>query len=209
MLRLSPGARVQVFDGRGGAWTATLCAPEPGISARLSCGDPLDATEPALRLSVGVAIPKADAMTGIVRQLAELGVFSVTPLLSERSEGSRGLSRQRRWEGAALSGVRQSGGARIPEIRMPTPFLEWIESPLPEARLLALPGEMPEPAELAPEDELVLGIGPEGGFAPAEAEAALARGFRPLGLGPRILRTGTAAVVAAARFLAPASLSGR
>ncbi len=214
VLRLSEGAAIQVFDGRGGAFRATLSGSAPGGRVRIACADPLPAPEPIVRLTVGVAILKGDGMTAIVRQLAELGVDRVRPLLTERSEGRTSASRQRRWQSAALAGTRQCGGALVPDVEAPVRLTDWMTEPLPEARFIALPGDAAASGTASGRwryagNRVALAVGPEGGFSPAEAEAARTRGWRPLRLGNRVLRTGTAAATAAARILIPVSLPGR
>ncbi len=196
MLRLRRGDEVEVFDGAGRAFAAAVAGESEGV-VEVRCRDAVPTPEAPIRLTAAVAIPKGDGMTALVRQLAELGAARIVPLLTERCEGSR--ERLRRWEAAALSGVRQGGGARLPRVQPAAPFGAWIEGDLPTTRWIALPGAARGPAP--PTEDAAFAIGPEGGFTRAEAEAAAARGFRPLGLGGRVLRVGTAAVVAAARIL--------
>ncbi len=209
VLRLPDGASIQVFDGKGGAYLATVSGPAPGGRVQVACAEPLATPESTVQLTVGIAIPKGDGMTAVVRQLAELGVARVAPLLTERSEGSAAPSRRKRWEAAALSGTRQCGGALVPEVTAPARLSDWMAGALPETRLIAAPGAGSEPDRRHTGNRVVLVIGPEGGFSPAEAEAARACGFQARRLGNRVLRTGTAAVVAAARILIPAPSPNR
>ena len=208
VLRLRRGAEVEVFDGRGHAFAARFLETDADGRCRLERGEALPAREPDLRLRVGVAIPKGDGLTGIIRQLSEIGIAALTPLATEHSEGADSPARLPRWRAAALSGTRQSGRAVIPLVRPPAAFRSWIEEVLPPDRWIAVPGApgsaaaAPPPTE--PPFESVLAIGPEGGFSPAELQAAAARRFSRLDLGERVLRTGTAAVVAAAALLAAA-----
>ena len=167
-----------------------------------------------MRLAVGLAIPKGDGLTGIARQLAEIGATSIVPLVTERSEGGRSPTRLRRWRAAALSGTRQCGRAVVPEVAAPIPFGVWIRDVLPGDRWIASPRrtaeDFPGPAPPPPAGDRALAVGPEGGFSLEELRAATRHGFRRLDLGERILRTGTAAVLAAAALLpAPAPVSGR
>lgn len=207
VLRLRPGAAVEVFDGGGRAFAATFVRADDDGCCRLGRGEPLPAKEPAVRLAVGVAVPKGDGLTGIVRQLAELGVASITPVLTERSEGACSPARLARWRAAALSGTRQCGGAVVPAVSAAAPFAAWIRGELPRKRWIASPGagggDAPGAPATAQAADQVLAVGPEGGFATEELDAAYRRGFRRLDLGERTLRTGTAAVVAAAMLLAP------
>lgn len=206
VLRLSPGAEVEVFDGAGRAFSATFVRIDDERRCLLRRGAPLAPREPAIRLAVGVAIPKGDGLTGIIRQLAELGVASITPVLTERSEGPASPARLRRWRAAALSGTRQCGGAAVPAISVPTAIQTWMDAALPSERWIASPPSAGADTRAAPPAgaaDRVLAVGPEGGFSAEELHGAYRRGFHRLDLGERILRTGTAAVVAAATLLRP------
>ena len=218
VLRLRPGAEVEVFDGAGRAFSARVAGVDADGRRRLERGAPVAAREAARRLTLAVAIPKGDAFTDICRQLSEVGAATVAPLVTERSEGAATPARLRRWRAAALAGARQSGRAGMAEVLPAAGFGEWlreagrfsrrwIAAPArDEARgpsSVSIPGGATDPTEdsaVSPE-AVVAVIGPEGGFTPDEVAAALRRGFERLDLGERILRTPTAAVVAAWRLL--------
>lgn len=219
VLRLRAGARVEVFDGAGQAFSARFAAVDADGRCRLERGAPVAAREAAVRLTLAVAIPKGDAFTDICRQLSETGAAAVVPLTTERSEGAATPARWRRWRAAALAGARQSGRARVAEVLPAASFEEWLrEGGTFTRRWIAAPAggeasagsaEAPSPASIpdgltsptedcpVSPDAAAAAIGPEGGFTPDEVAAARRRGFEPLDLGERILRTPTAAVVAA------------
>ena len=205
VLRLRPGTEVEVFDGAGNAFGAQVAGRDPDGRCRLARRAPVPAPEPPIRLTVAVAPPKGDGFTRIARQLAEMGAARVTPLITARAEGPVTTSRQARWRAAALAGTRQSGGSRVPPVEPPTPFAAFVSAALPPARWIASPSPLsqtPRPTDPgSPGPDRVVAVGPEGGFTPAELEAAGEAGFRRLDLGPRVLRTATAAVVAAGRLL--------
>ena len=211
VLRLPPGAAVEVFDGAGSAFSARFLRADEEGRALLRRGEALATREPVIRLTVGVAVPKGDGLTGIVRQLAEIGAASITPLETDRSEGRASPARVGRWRAAALSGTRQSGRATVPAVTAPAPFENWIRGPLPEERWIASPSSDVETSSAvpnpAPARDRVLAIGPEGGFSAGELEDAFRHGFQRLDLGERILRTGTASVVAAAALLGSGRLT--
>ena len=205
VLRLSPGAEIEVFDGAGNAFSARFVGMDKEDRCLVERDVVLAAREPEFGLAVGVAVPKGDGLTAIVRQLAELGANSITPLLTERSEGRATPARLARWRAAALSGTRQCGRATVPTVVAPTSFADWLRGQHGPDRWIASPGSpraVPStvPGPVASGDR-VLGIGPEGGFTATELEDAYRHEFRRLDLGERILRTGTAAVVAAALLL--------
>lgn len=214
VLRLGSGAEVEVFDGAGRAFSARLVAVDADGRCRLERGAPAAAREAAVRLTLAAAIPKGDAFTDICRQLSEVGAAAVVPLLTERTEGAATPARLRRWRAAALAGARQSGRAGMAEVLPAASFGEWLrDSGRFSRRWIAAPARdearapssasIPESAvgptedSPVPPDAVVAAIGPEGGFTPDEAAAALRRGFARLDLGERILRAPTAAAVAA------------
>jgi len=205
VLRLSPGAEIEVFDGVGNAFSARFVGMDKEDRCLVERGAVLAAREPGFGLGVGVAVPKGDGLTAIVRQLAELGASSIAPLMTERSEGRTTPARLARWRAAALSGTRQCGRATVPKVAAPTPFADWLGGQRGPDRWIASPGpaggipsSIPDPVASG---DGVLAVGPEGGFAATELEDAYRHGFRRLDLGERVLRTGTAAVVAAALLL--------
>ena len=251
VLRLEPGAEVEVFDGAGRAYAARFAAVEADGACRVERGAAVPGREAALRLTAAVALPKADGFTDLCRRLAEIGVAAIVPLVTERAEGKASVSRYRRWRAAALAGTRQSGRAVVPALQPARRFGEWVRAAHPAARWIAdlrrteraaggpldgvrvagrpgVPaaavadpgaaepgaaepptaasariaegaGRWPEraPTAAAETNAAVVAVGPEGGFAPGEADAARRHGFRRLDLGERTLRTPTAAAVAA------------
>lgn len=205
VLRLRPGADIEVFDGAGSAFSARFVGVDGEARCLVERGTALPAREPGIRLVVGVALPKGDGLTAIVRQLAEIGAGAIVPLTSEHSEGRAAPGRLTRWRAAALSGTRQSGRATVPPVAAPVPFEGWLRSDLAPARWIASPRSASGVPQGTPGARTaggrVLAVGPEGGFSARELEDAHHHGFRRLDLGERTLRTGTAAVVAAALLL--------
>ena len=208
VLRLRPGAEIEIFDGAGNAFSARFTGVDAETRGLVERGAALPAREPGIHLTVGVAVPKGDGLTPIVRQLAEIGAGTIVPLTSEHAEGRATPDRLARWRAAALSGTRQSGRATVPTVAAPVPFAGWLREDLAPDRWIASPRATTAVPEGTPGPRgaagRVLAVGPEGGFSAGELEDARRHGFRRLDLGERILRTGTAAVVAAALLLRPA-----
>lgn len=196
VLRLPRQARVEVFDGMGHAFTASFVEADGAGRCRLLRGEPLRSREPPIRLTVGLAVLKGDAFTATARRLAEVGAASLTPLMTERSLGRASSGRVARWRAAVLSGARQCGRAAVPVVGSPQAFAAWISSPLPRERWIACPAGGNRPPARPDGSRRAVAIGPEGGFSPDEVRAASESGFRRLLLGDRVLRSGTAAVVA-------------
>ncbi len=139
----------------------------------------------------------------MVQKSTELGVASISPLFSERTEvklkGERLHKKLGHWRQVAISACEQCGRNRLPQVNEPVNISQWLDSELPETRFvlhhrndqrLGSEGDKPE--------HLALLIGPEGGLSPAEIEQAESRQFAALSLGPRILRTETAPLAALA-----------
>ena len=200
VLRLRPGDTVIATDGAGRDYTVRLeSVGETATGTVIAEAAGVAASPLAITLIQGV--PKGDKMEAIVRAATELGVARVRPALCERTivrlEASRWRERARRWQRVAREAAKQCGRAVIPEVETPRPLAEWLA--LGEQADLALclwegggtPLATVLAAAVAPRS-VVLVIGPEGGLAATEVEAARAQGFTVASLGPRILRTETA-----------------
>jgi len=200
VLRLRPGDTVVATDGAGRDYTVRLEEVGPTATGTVLAAA-AGPRESPLALTLVQGIPKGDRMETIVRAAAELGAARVLPALCERTvvrlEASRWRERARRWQRVAREAAKQCGRAVVPEVEIPRPLADWLAAA--EGVDLALcpweGGGAPLVATLAaagaPRSALVL-VGPEGGLAAAEVEAARARGLTVVSLGPRILRTETA-----------------
>ena len=216
VLRLREGDSIELFDGDGRCARATLEALDKR-AATLRVGAPstpkdLEAT---VRLTLLFAIPKGDGADRIVRACTELGVAALRPLRTERTVASPPAGRRERWRRIAEEAARQSGRVAVPDVHAPQALTDALRDRTGEriddrrrfARLMAWVPERATPlADALPDDaarptDVELIIGPEGGMTDAEAELARERGFRTVSLGPRILRTPTAAIAATALVL--------
>lgn len=204
-LRLKPGDAVILFDGAGQEWLTTIKRLTKS-EAELERDRELDKiAESPLEITLIQGLAKGDAMDWIVRKCTELGVARIRPTYSKfsvvRLDAARSARRRTHWESVAQAACSQSGRHFAPEITPPAPFadaiaasehgsLRWILDP-GGAAYLAECLRSPSPASA------VIAIGPEGGFSEEELQLARTNGFTSVRLGPRILRTDTAAVVAA------------
>jgi len=200
VLRLAPGDDVVLFDGKGSARHAVVTATEP-TGTRLELGRPEAAVESPLSLTMAVGLVKGDKMAYLVQKLTELGVVAIAPILSDHvDQPARDDTRRlERWQRIALAAVKQSGRSRIPRIDPAKPLAEIVRQASGEVFLMA-PGAKALPAERTARTDVTVLIGPEGGWSRAEIDIAAERMVPTFGLGPRTLRTETAAVVAAALF---------
>ena len=198
VLRLRPGDEVVVFDGRGKEFRAVLTRCEKSTaSVRLTEGS--DSRESHLDLTLAVAVPKMDSMTRIVRRLTELGTRTIIPIETERTtvKASHAARQLPRWRRIAAEACKQTGRAMVPAIEEPLSFEDLLATDLPATRFLLTVGGPRFPEQEKPMSCLAA-VGPEGGWTAEEIAAEVAKGFQPVGLGPRTLRTETAALAAAA-----------
>jgi 16S rRNA (uracil1498-N3)-methyltransferase len=204
VLRLGPGAGLRVFDGRGREHAARLT----GGTVRAATVEVLEAREPAPESALSIrllqGIGRGERMDLVIQKATELGVAAIVPVLSARSvvrlSGDRAARRRAHWQSVAIGACEQCGRATLPAIIEPCGLDEALaQLPADGPRLL------PDPAAAAglagrpaPGPALTLLIGPEGGLDEAEIRAAGAAGFQRVRLGPRVLRTETAAIAAIA-----------
>lgn len=200
--RLGVGDRLRVVDGRGGARWAEVVRIDRSAAA-LTLGEPAPANEPALRLDLFVPTFRPERASWMVEKVTELGVWAIRFLHTERAPRQLGegtLDRLRRVAAAALE---QCHGARLPEISGPH---EWRElaglvEGAGERWVLDPEAEAGSGSDRAAPSAAALLVGPEGGWSPREQAELRAAGWRPVGLGPRILRIETAAVAGASILL--------
>jgi 16S rRNA (uracil1498-N3)-methyltransferase len=158
-----------------------------------------------VRVVLCPALLKAEAFDLMLRTSAELGAGEIQPLLAARSvprfEPDRQEEKLARWRRILDEATRQAGATRCPRIYPPLPVDHLRNLPLPEDRYAALLDPEAVPLfDVSPSVAVALAVGPEGDWTPEEAEELKAARFRPVGLGPRILRSPTASMVLVARF---------
>lgn len=202
VLRMKPGEKLRLTDGRGALLTAAILDDH-----KKKCRVRIESAEqfPPRKNNVAIAISplkNASRLEWFLEKATEIGVSAIIPLLSERTE--RQHNRPDRWQNILVSALLQSQQTWLPELPEPVSFPSLIASANAEQRLIAHCLEAPRPTEsLAarirkhrPASSLIL-IGPEGDFSQKEVELALGEGFVPVTLGSNRLRTETAGVVAA------------
>ncbi len=202
VLRLRAGDPLLLFDGQGGEYRAELIAASRRTArARLLEFVDRDLESPlAITLCQGIA--RGERMDWVLQKATELGVARVVPVICERTQvrldTERRERRMRHWQGILIHAAEQSGRTRFPELRPPLPLPELLAEPFDGLSLILDPRARTRLAQLEAPDSARVGvlIGPEGGLSENEREAARAAGYRGMVLGPRILRTETAAVAA-------------
>ena len=206
VLRAEAGQRFEISDNHV-VYLAEIEELSKGL-VLFSVIEQMEAESPEMRLILLASLIKFDRFEWIVEKATELGVEDFIPVVSERSE--TGLSeaaprRLERWRRIALESSQQSRRARLPEIRECLPleraltvggdFHYLLEEECSAPPILAT---LPEAAQRLPAHAVCLLVGPEGGWTDRERQAAKAGGWLPVSLGPRILRSETAALAAVA-----------
>ena len=200
VLRLKAGAELTLFDGRGGEYAATIEEVQRAAS-RVRTGDyrNVDNESPVhVRLAQGVG--RGERTDYAIQKAVELGVTSIVPLLTRRGvvrlDSRRAQRRLAHWRGIIVHACQQCGRNSIPELYSVVALKEWLQGyECGGLDLILDPSSSISVAGLEYGGGLVtILVGPEGGLEADEREAACAVGFRGVSLGPRTLRTETAAV---------------
>jgi 16S rRNA (uracil1498-N3)-methyltransferase len=215
VLRARSGDELILFNGDGREFKGAIETVRGSrVSAAIGAAMPIDRESP-FELTLVQCVPRGDRMDFIVQKATELGVVRIVPVMSQRSvvrlDEVQAAAKQVHWHAIAVSACEQCGRNRLPAVGAPQSLLNYLgampphESPgmlrlvlEPERAALALEGvrfvEIPGTRVAG----AVIAIGPEGGFAPEELEAFGLSDFARVGLGPRVLRTETAAISAIA-----------
>jgi 16S rRNA (uracil1498-N3)-methyltransferase len=209
VVRQQPGDILTLFNGEGGQYRATLVeVGKRRASASVDAFEPAEA-ELGYAITLAQALPEAAKMDWIIEKAVELGVAAVVPLAARRCvtrlSGERAEKRQAHWQGIIVAASEQSGRNRLAMLAPMEDFSRWLARPAPAPRLLLSPRGTETLAAWAgarAAQDVTIMVGPEGGFAPEEEDAAITAGAIPLTMGPRVLRTETAALAAAAMLQA-------
>lgn len=206
VLRLAPGDPVALFNGSGGEYDAEVASVEKrAATVRVGARRDVEA-EPPYRLTLAQGIAGSDKMDWLIEKAVELGATGIVPLQTARGvvrlAGERAQRRHAHWQRIVQAACEQCGRNRLPDVAPSREFGAWLDAlpPAPaegELRVLLSPrASVPFAAlpDAAPAGGVTLLIGPEGGLSPDEEDAARARGFTAVGLGPRVLRTETAGI---------------
>lgn len=205
VLRLEAGEKIVIFDGQGNEATAEITVAKSNRvelkkisqskSAPLRC-----------RIVLGQAIPKGKNMELIVEKATELGAAGIAPLLSERTvvrcDEDEASAKKQKWQRVALEAAKQCGQNWLPAVQTPVSLKAFFAAN-PKFDLMLIASLQPDAKPLKtvlaehggpPPASVLILVGPEGDFTPAEINLAKSAGCRPITLGPIILRTETAAI---------------
>ena len=218
VLRLQPGDSITLFNGRastndGGEFDATITRMGRSDVQVLVGAHHAAQREAAPAVHLALGMPANERMDWLVEKATELGVASIQPLMTERSvlrlSGERAEKKVAHWQSIAIAACEQCGANRVPVLHAVTTLDAWLKAratspttPGAKAFVLSLLstslGLRAGLSGAATPDSVTFLSGPEGGLSSAEEDAALACGFVPVTLGPRVLRAETAALCALA-----------
>jgi 16S rRNA (uracil1498-N3)-methyltransferase len=208
VLRARSGDEVILFNGHGHEFRGVIDAVRGArVSIAVGAARAVERESP-LRITLIQCVPRGDRMDFVVQKATELGVACIMPVLSQRSvvklDSTQAAAKRLHWQAVAISACEQCGRNRLPRLEPAQPLLNFLGALQPaqagSMRLVLEPDAEAPANPLArsglPTQDVEFAIGPEGGFAPEEIEAFELTGFTRIGLGPRILRTETAAIAA-------------
>ena len=200
VLRARAGDAIILFDGQGQQGTATIKAiAKHSVSAQVvTITSPQ--TESSLQTHLGLCLSKGDRFDWAIQKATELGVSTISPLYSTRVDFTipteRLAKRLAHWQQIVISACEQSGRVRIPHVNAPALLTHWVSETAADIKLVLHCDVNRAPLLAAKPQSVALLIGPEGGLTDEEVTAAERHHFQPWKLGPRILRTETAPMVA-------------
>ena len=205
VVRLAPGDALTLFNGTGGQYDAVLTeVGKKRATAEIRAFEPRDVELPyAVTLAQG--LPEGTKMDWIVEKAVELGVAAVQPLAARRCvvrlSAERAAKKLEHWRGIVVAAAEQSGRNRLAGVAEPAEFRDWIGTADGGPRLLLSPrgtSSLVDWARASGPQAVTIMVGPEGGFTDEEEDAAVRAGAVMVTMGPRVLRTETAALAAVA-----------
>jgi len=224
VLRVKPGELITIFDGQGNRHICNISEVHKKEVLVEKIKKEIYTAESPISIMLAQGLPKGDKMDFIIQKSTELGVKKIIPLVTERSH-VRYTAKGKRWRKIAVSASQQSGREKVPDVDEPVNFKEFLNPPSPPFSpsisplskggiegglkgIIFFEEEKNQNLKKVLKDfvettryrkgimTITLLIGPEGGFSSTEAEMAIKKGFIAASLGPRILRTETAALAA-------------
>lgn len=206
VLRLRAGEEITVFNGRGGEFAARIVSIQRlKIAVDLLHHREVERESP-LRVTLVQGVSAGDKMDSTLRKAVELGVAEVQPVLAARSvarpKGERAEGRRAHWQKVVTAACEQCGRNRIPEVHALIALSDYRPRGTAMRILLSPRAQQPLSKLSLQGSDFVVAAGPEAGFTSEEEAALVSSGFVPALLGPRVLRTETAAVAALATLSA-------
>ena len=204
VLRLDVGAELRLFNGDGCEYLARITVAGKKNAQVEICEILSTDSKVSFPLHLGQVVSKGDRMDFTIQKATELGITDITPLWSERCDvrlkGERLEKKMEHWKKVAISACEQSGRNHIPTIHPAMSYHEWASSVESETKLVLHTRDQKPLVDIQAPSSVALLVGPEGGITDEEVEFCIQQGFTGLMLGPRILRTETAALAALSLF---------
>jgi 16S rRNA (uracil1498-N3)-methyltransferase len=200
VLRAQVGESATLFNGQGGEYDVTLTeVAKKSATVSVNAFNPANRT-PKFQALLGQVMSKGDRMDYAIQKAVELGVSEIQLLTSDRCEMRLKYDRDQKkldhWQGIVIAACEQCGLNIVPEILAPMSLEKWLDTELPNTKLVLAPNKDETDVLADATLDLALLIGPEGGLSEAEISAANQKGFLNWCIGERVLRTETAPVVA-------------
>lgn len=200
VLRMQAGAELVLFNGDGFNYPAQIIeSGKKNVRVKIVAANN-NPVESPLRIHLGQGISRGDRMDFAIQKAVELGVTEITPLFTERCgvklDAERLQKRTEQWQKIAISACEQSGRSVVPTVHPALSLDKWLAQNTNELKLTLDPWAKDTIKTLMPVSALRLVIGPEGGFSDREVALTTQAGFVAVQLGPRVLRTETAALTA-------------
>ncbi|MFN3879950.1 MAG: 16S rRNA (uracil(1498)-N(3))-methyltransferase [Nitrincola lacisaponensis] len=202
VLRMREGDRLSLFNGDGCDYLAEITQLDKRQIQVQLLETQQTVRESPLQIEIGQALSRGERMDYAVQKATEMGCHRIAPLFTERCEvrlsSERQDKRQRHWQQVATSACEQSLRNCLPEILPPQTLEDWLNNCQADLKLVLHPHQAAALSGYQPPRSVALLIGPEGGLTDDEVALAKTKGFHPLSLGPRVMRTETAPVAACA-----------
>ncbi len=199
VLRLKPDHPIVLFNGDGNEYSGIIVSvAKRCVTVEADAKLAIDNVSP-LHLHLGQGVSKGDRMDIVLQKSVELGVSEITPVLTERCavklDAQRWQKKQLQWQKIIISACEQCGRNSLPTLNAPVPLSQWLGESTQATRLVLSPYAEHSITKVpyATSGYRLL-IGPEGGLTEAEIHQSTERGFSAVTMGPRILRTETAAM---------------
>jgi 16S rRNA (uracil1498-N3)-methyltransferase len=211
VLRLRRGDAVTLFDGTGGEWEASVHSLDAKRMTVVVGGHAPVERESPLRTCIVQALSSGERMTFTLEKCVELGATRFQPVESERSvvrlKDERAQRRQQHWQQVVIAACEQCGRNTVPIVAESLALVRWLATLPTKVRGIVLSPDGAQPLarignSAGLDEELLIAVGPEGGFTDIELDLLERRGFVRVNLGPRTLRTETAAAAALAALQA-------
>lgn len=199
VLRMQVGEQLTLFCGDNREFAATIeVVKKKQVMVVIDAVTAINKESP-LTIHLAQAISKGERMELVMQKAVELGVSSITPIISERCvvklDQERMSKKLHQWQAIVIAACEQSGRNTVPMVHQPLTLERYVHEESAQLKLMLHPGGNKNWRDYTfAQQNVALLIGPEGGLSDVEVQRAGAQGFQPLSLGPRILRTETAAI---------------